>query len=155
MRLQDLAVSCHPFLREPRGLVSLFKSRVQIITKLMSSSIASVVPFRVHKIHKQILESSHNLSLTTGRCCSDINRRHGQTPMLFTSFLRPKQQAKMAEYCRSIFGDALLTEPLEKYLVSPQDVPHRNISHSPVPLHFLLSTYGHERAFNICTQTHL
>ncbi|XP_013764183.1 1-phosphatidylinositol 4,5-bisphosphate phosphodiesterase beta-1 [Pundamilia nyererei] len=29
----------------------------------------------------------------------------------------PKQQAKMAEYCRSIFGDALLTEPLEKYLL--------------------------------------
>ncbi|KAK1795972.1 hypothetical protein P4O66_009075, partial [Electrophorus voltai] len=27
----------------------------------------------------------------------------------------PKQQAKMAEYCRSIFGDALLTEQLEKY----------------------------------------
>uniref|UniRef100_A0AAV2KCB5 Phosphoinositide phospholipase C n=1 Tax=Knipowitschia caucasica TaxID=637954 RepID=A0AAV2KCB5_KNICA len=27
----------------------------------------------------------------------------------------PKQQAKMAEYCRSIFGDALLTDPLEKY----------------------------------------
>ncbi|XP_072539296.1 1-phosphatidylinositol 4,5-bisphosphate phosphodiesterase beta-1 isoform X2 [Salminus brasiliensis] len=27
----------------------------------------------------------------------------------------PKQQAKMAEYCRSIFGDSLLTEPLEKY----------------------------------------
>ncbi|XP_034018763.1 1-phosphatidylinositol 4,5-bisphosphate phosphodiesterase beta-1-like isoform X1 [Thalassophryne amazonica] len=27
----------------------------------------------------------------------------------------PKQQTKMAEYCRSIFGDALLTEPLEKY----------------------------------------
>ncbi|XP_035764578.1 1-phosphatidylinositol 4,5-bisphosphate phosphodiesterase beta-1 [Neolamprologus brichardi] len=30
----------------------------------------------------------------------------------------PKQQAKMAEYCRSIFGDALLTEPLEKYLIA-------------------------------------
>ncbi|KAI1895915.1 hypothetical protein AGOR_G00111690 [Albula goreensis] len=27
----------------------------------------------------------------------------------------PKQQAKMAEYCRSIFGDALVIEPLEKY----------------------------------------
>ncbi|XP_066561937.1 1-phosphatidylinositol 4,5-bisphosphate phosphodiesterase beta-1 isoform X3 [Amia ocellicauda] len=27
----------------------------------------------------------------------------------------PKQQAKMAEYCKAIFGDALLTEPLEKY----------------------------------------
>uniref|UniRef100_A0A8C6LED8 1-phosphatidylinositol 4,5-bisphosphate phosphodiesterase n=1 Tax=Nothobranchius furzeri TaxID=105023 RepID=A0A8C6LED8_NOTFU len=41
----------------------------------------------------------------------------------------PKQQAKMAEYCRSIFGDALLTEPLEKYplesgvpLPSPTDL---------------------------------
>ncbi|KAK2864066.1 hypothetical protein Q7C36_003220 [Tachysurus vachellii] len=31
----------------------------------------------------------------------------------------PKQQAKMAEYCRSIFGDALLTEPLEKYALEP------------------------------------
>ncbi|XP_066532606.1 1-phosphatidylinositol 4,5-bisphosphate phosphodiesterase beta-1 [Hoplias malabaricus] len=41
----------------------------------------------------------------------------------------PKQQAKMAEYCRSIFGDALLTEELEKYpldagvpLPSPMDL---------------------------------
>uniref|UniRef100_A0AAY4CBE3 1-phosphatidylinositol 4,5-bisphosphate phosphodiesterase n=1 Tax=Denticeps clupeoides TaxID=299321 RepID=A0AAY4CBE3_9TELE len=41
----------------------------------------------------------------------------------------PKQQAKMAEYCRSIFGDALLTEPFEKYplergvpLPSPQEL---------------------------------
>ncbi|OCT68756.1 1-phosphatidylinositol 4,5-bisphosphate phosphodiesterase beta-2 [Xenopus laevis] len=31
----------------------------------------------------------------------------------------PKQQAKMAEYCRSIFGDMLLTEPLEKYPLKP------------------------------------
>ncbi|KAM8940000.1 1-phosphatidylinositol 4,5-bisphosphate phosphodiesterase beta-3 [Pelodytes ibericus] len=30
-----------------------------------------------------------------------------------------KQQAKMAEYCRSIFGDALLIEPLEKYPLQP------------------------------------
>ncbi|EPY79147.1 1-phosphatidylinositol-4,5-bisphosphate phosphodiesterase beta-1 [Camelus ferus] len=34
----------------------------------------------------------------------------------------PKQQAKMAEYCRLIFGDALLMEPLEKYPVSSFDV---------------------------------
>ncbi|XP_063040749.1 1-phosphatidylinositol 4,5-bisphosphate phosphodiesterase beta-1 [Engraulis encrasicolus] len=41
----------------------------------------------------------------------------------------PKQQAKMAEYCKSIFGDALLTETLEKYplehgvpLPSPMDL---------------------------------
>ncbi|XP_074915604.1 1-phosphatidylinositol 4,5-bisphosphate phosphodiesterase beta-3 isoform X3 [Buteo buteo] len=40
-----------------------------------------------------------------------------------------KQQAKMAEYCRNIFGDALLIDPLEKYplepgvpLPSPQDL---------------------------------
>ena len=31
--------------------------------------------------------------------------------------LRAKQQAKMAEYCRTIFGDALLIDPLEKYPV--------------------------------------
>ncbi|KAG8564218.1 hypothetical protein GDO81_016371 [Engystomops pustulosus] len=30
-----------------------------------------------------------------------------------------KQQAKMAEYCRNIFGDALLIEPLEKYPLQP------------------------------------
>ncbi|XP_053305001.1 1-phosphatidylinositol 4,5-bisphosphate phosphodiesterase beta-3 [Spea bombifrons] len=30
-----------------------------------------------------------------------------------------KQQAKMAEYCRTIFGDALLTEPLDKYPLQP------------------------------------
>ncbi|XP_030635517.1 1-phosphatidylinositol 4,5-bisphosphate phosphodiesterase beta-3 [Chanos chanos] len=35
-----------------------------------------------------------------------------------------KQQAKMAEYCRTIFGDALLTETLEKYpLVPGQTLP--------------------------------
>uniref|UniRef100_A0A8C3PV52 Phosphoinositide phospholipase C n=1 Tax=Chrysolophus pictus TaxID=9089 RepID=A0A8C3PV52_CHRPC len=31
----------------------------------------------------------------------------------------PKQQAKMAEYCRTIFGDMLLTDPLEKYPLKP------------------------------------
>ncbi|XP_053140716.1 1-phosphatidylinositol 4,5-bisphosphate phosphodiesterase beta-1 isoform X5 [Hemicordylus capensis] len=44
----------------------------------------------------------------------------------------PKQQAKMAEYCRLIFGDALLMEPLEKYplergipLPSPADLMYK------------------------------
>ncbi|XP_045153209.1 1-phosphatidylinositol 4,5-bisphosphate phosphodiesterase beta-3 isoform X1 [Echinops telfairi] len=43
-----------------------------------------------------------------------------------------KQQAKMAEYCRAIFGDALLIDPLDKYplapgvpLPSPQDLMGR------------------------------
>ncbi|XP_040285796.1 1-phosphatidylinositol 4,5-bisphosphate phosphodiesterase beta-1 isoform X1 [Bufo bufo] len=31
----------------------------------------------------------------------------------------PKQQAKMAEYCKQIFGDGLLTEPLEKFQLEP------------------------------------
>ncbi|TRY54472.1 hypothetical protein DNTS_009188 [Danionella cerebrum] len=35
-----------------------------------------------------------------------------------------KQQAKMAEYCRSMFGDALLIDPLDKYpLVPGQQLP--------------------------------
>ncbi|KAJ8387850.1 hypothetical protein AAFF_G00149990 [Aldrovandia affinis] len=56
----------------------------------------------------------------------------------------PKQQAKMAEYCRSIFGDAMLIEPLEKYplesgmpLPSPQElmgkilIKNKKKSHKP------------------------
>ncbi|XP_057637409.1 1-phosphatidylinositol 4,5-bisphosphate phosphodiesterase beta-2 isoform X2 [Chionomys nivalis] len=31
----------------------------------------------------------------------------------------PRQQAKMAEYCRTMFGDTLLTEPLEKFPLKP------------------------------------
>ncbi|XP_020511009.1 1-phosphatidylinositol 4,5-bisphosphate phosphodiesterase beta-1 [Labrus bergylta] len=54
-----------------------------------------------------------------------------------------KQQAKMAEYCRSIFGEALLIDPLEKYplesgvpLPSPQELMGKIIiknkkSHKP------------------------
>ncbi|XP_017331055.1 1-phosphatidylinositol 4,5-bisphosphate phosphodiesterase beta-2 [Ictalurus punctatus] len=35
-----------------------------------------------------------------------------------------KQQEKMANYCRTIFGEALLTEPLEKYPLKPgQQIP--------------------------------
>ncbi|XP_073528351.1 1-phosphatidylinositol 4,5-bisphosphate phosphodiesterase beta-1 [Phyllobates terribilis] len=44
----------------------------------------------------------------------------------------PKQQAKMAEYCKQIFGDGLLTEPLEKYplehgvpLPSPMELKYK------------------------------
>ncbi|KAJ7991071.1 hypothetical protein DPEC_G00293430 [Dallia pectoralis] len=60
---------------------------------------------------------------------------------------RPKQQAKMAEYCRSIFGDALLIDPLEKYplesgvpLPSPQELMGKILiknkkSHKPSSAH--------------------
>lgn len=33
-------------------------------------------------------------------------------------YCRVKQQEKMANYCKTIFGEALLTEPLDKYPVS-------------------------------------
>lgn len=49
--------------------------------------------------------------------------------MVFMLNRSPKQQAKMAEYCRSIFGDALLTEPLEKYPVS-LSLPHPFVAES-------------------------
>ncbi|KAG2468926.1 PLCB2 phosphodiesterase, partial [Polypterus senegalus] len=43
-----------------------------------------------------------------------------------------KQQAKMAEYCRNIFGDALLIDPLEKYPSSHKEakVVFESVNHS-------------------------
>lgn len=41
-----------------------------------------------------------------------------RSDILFFFFLPSlKQQAKMAEYCRSIFGEALLIDPLDRYKV--------------------------------------
>lgn len=37
---------------------------------------------------------------------------------------RVKQQEKMANYCKTIFGDALQTEPLDKYPVSALLLQH-------------------------------
>uniref|UniRef100_A0A8C5FE92 Phosphoinositide phospholipase C n=1 Tax=Gadus morhua TaxID=8049 RepID=A0A8C5FE92_GADMO len=42
----------------------------------------------------------------------------------FENHVDSYQQEKMANYCRTIFGDALLTEPLEKYPLKPgQQIP--------------------------------
>ncbi|XP_069910092.1 1-phosphatidylinositol 4,5-bisphosphate phosphodiesterase beta-2 isoform X2 [Oryctolagus cuniculus] len=41
------------------------------------------------------------------------------TPTPSRAPYRPRQQAKMAEYCRAMFGDMLLTEPLEKFPLKP------------------------------------
>ncbi|ELK24388.1 1-phosphatidylinositol-4,5-bisphosphate phosphodiesterase beta-3 [Myotis davidii] len=43
-----------------------------------------------------------------------------------------KQQAKMAEYCRSIFGDALLIDPLDKYPNKKRHRPSTGVPSSSV-----------------------
>uniref|UniRef100_A0A8D3CVY9 phosphoinositide phospholipase C n=1 Tax=Scophthalmus maximus TaxID=52904 RepID=A0A8D3CVY9_SCOMX len=73
------------------------------------------------------INSSHNTYLTATLCLSEVIEAIAECAFKTSPFPiilsfenhvdSPKQQAKMAEYCRSIFGDALLTEPLEKYLL--------------------------------------
>lgn len=46
-----------------------------------------------------------------------------------------KQQAKMAEYCRSIFGEALLIDPLDKYPVSNSNTYTNTNTHAPEGKH--------------------
>ncbi|XP_071020015.1 1-phosphatidylinositol 4,5-bisphosphate phosphodiesterase beta-3-like [Oncorhynchus clarkii lewisi] len=60
-----------------------------------------------------------------------------------------KQQAKMAEYCQSIFGDALLIDPLEKYplipaqpLPSPQELLGKILIKNKKKHHHRASTRG-------------
>ena len=43
----------------------------------------------------------------------------------FENHCNPKQQAKIAQYCRDSFGDLLLDCPLENYPVSPVPGNHR------------------------------
>ncbi|KAJ8355439.1 hypothetical protein SKAU_G00182330 [Synaphobranchus kaupii] len=82
---------------------------------------------------------THGLTMTTEICFKKVIEAIAECAFKTSPFPvilsfenhvdSPKQQAKMAEYCRSIFGDALLTEALEKYpmepgipLPSPQDL---------------------------------
>lgn len=37
----------------------------------------------------------------------------------FENHCNPRQQAKIANYCREIFGEMLLDEPLENYKLEP------------------------------------
>ncbi len=69
----------------------------------------------------------------------------------FLPCFSPKQQAKMAEYCRSIFGDALLTDPLEKYPVSENRSHSLTLSLSHTRTHTHTHTHTHS---NTHTHTH-
>ncbi|KAI4808365.1 hypothetical protein KUCAC02_000429, partial [Chaenocephalus aceratus] len=74
-------------------------------------TMTTEIPFK--EVIEAIAESAFKTSRTPSSC-----------PLKTTA----KQQAKMAEYCRTIFGDALLIDPLEKYPLDPgQPLPtHRS-----------------------------
>ncbi|XP_053568139.1 1-phosphatidylinositol 4,5-bisphosphate phosphodiesterase beta-1 isoform X2 [Bombina bombina] len=76
----------------------------------------------------------------------------------------PKQQAKMAEYCKQIFGDGLLTEHLEKYplepgvpLPSPVDLKYKILIKNKKKSHKSSDGSGKkklaEQASNACSDT--
>lgn len=44
----------------------------------------------------------------------------------FENHCNPRQQAKIAGYCREIFGDMLLDTPLESYKLEPGECGSRN-----------------------------
>ena len=52
------------------------------------------------------------VQITPGR------QRFNNTELYHLASFSPKQQAKMAAYCVSIFGDMLLNKPLDDYPVS-------------------------------------
>ncbi|KAI4795052.1 hypothetical protein KUCAC02_031676, partial [Chaenocephalus aceratus] len=70
----------------------------------------------IFKLQYEVLEA-------IAECAFKTSPSPSYSPLKTTS----KQQAKMAEYCQSIFGDALLIDPLDKYpagvpLPSPQEL---------------------------------
>ncbi|KAG8443690.1 hypothetical protein GDO86_009022 [Hymenochirus boettgeri] len=76
----------------------------------------------------------------------------------------PKQQAKMAEYCKQIFGDGLLTDPLEKNpldagvpLPSPMDLKYKILVKNKKKSHKSSDRNGKkkltEQASNTCSDT--
>ncbi|KAM9316993.1 1-phosphatidylinositol 4,5-bisphosphate phosphodiesterase beta-1 isoform 2-T2 [Gastrophryne carolinensis] len=76
----------------------------------------------------------------------------------------PKQQAKMAEYCKQIFGDGLLTEPIEKYplepgvaLPSPMDLKYKILVKNKKKSHKCSEGSGKkklaEQASNACSDS--
>lgn len=71
---------------------------------------------------KQCLEQKQIKTQQTFKYAIKLRKRqsllNSQTHhFLISPSIRLKQQAKMAEYCRSIFGEALLIDPLDKYPV--------------------------------------
>lgn len=107
-RLQDLAVPAHPVLWKPRGLVSLY-----FVIYLLFQFAGQ----------REVFISNADATFTAFIELLSLWRVVNMSVRIFqlmcvSSAVRAKQQAKMAEYCRTIFGDALLIDPLEKYPVS-------------------------------------
>lgn len=70
----------------------------------------------------QVFHSPCVIELTVSPCVRNkefLNQIQPHNLVFYLIFFcRPKQQAKMAAHCRSILGDALLTDPLESHPVS-------------------------------------
>ncbi|XP_043912507.1 1-phosphatidylinositol 4,5-bisphosphate phosphodiesterase beta-1 [Protopterus annectens] len=73
----------------------------------------------------------------------------------------PKQQTKMAEYCRTIFGDALLTDVLEKYpleagvsLPSPSDLMYKILIKNKKKSHKSLEGSGKKKLAEQASNTY-
>lgn len=84
--LQDLAVSCHPFLREPRGLVSHFKSWVQIPQYWCQATAIDFECIRYASWYAGFPASF----CSPWACCCDINCRHGKNPDVVSVFSQAK-----------------------------------------------------------------
>lgn len=92
--VQDLTVPRHPVLWKPRRFVShVFIDWQHEFELMYTFFFLNWIIFLWHYWWQK-------------GCCS-----------LFFCPFSPKQQAKMAEYCKTIFGNALLVEPLERFPV--------------------------------------
>ncbi|ROI68678.1 1-phosphatidylinositol 4,5-bisphosphate phosphodiesterase beta-1, partial [Anabarilius grahami] len=122
------------------GMIQKGQISVEGFSRYLISQENSVIPAEkldqsedmTFPLSHYFINSSHNTYLTVIEAIAECAFKTSPFPVIL-SFENhvdsPKQQAKMAEYCRSIFGDALLTEPLEKYLLesgvplpSPQEL---------------------------------
>lgn len=135
---QDLAIPRHPVLWKPRRFVSctsvcvlsgVFRwfGLLQTLCIRDKHSTLEISLFNTRPDANPILWrkcslcnmcSVQSAKQKKGFIGLMIFRTLNQPTNHFLCPFRAKQQAKMAEYCRTIFGDALLIEPLEKYPVS-------------------------------------
>lgn len=50
-----------------------------------------------------------------------------QVILSFENHCNPRQQAKIASYCRELFGDLLLERPLDSHALTPGESPGKTL----------------------------